>query len=112
MKKLIGVKDRNGIEIAEGDWVSLDGNITADDSLGFLPNGWTFGEADVYEVVWDDRIKDKWGDKKWSLDLGCAPDTAYDTKYMNHAVGLLHSGDVTIVPKPEDAQKDTDTSAA
>lgn len=86
-----GLLDRNGTMIMAGDMVSLDGNITADDSMGFLPNGWTFDEEDVYEVYKDPRIDN------WSLKLGVDPDTAYNQKYMNHAVALLHSGDVTVV---------------
>jgi hypothetical protein len=87
-----GLKDRNGAEIHAGDFVSLDGNMTADDSFGELPNGWTFDETDVYEVYMDDRIG------KWSLKLGCEPDSAYNCKYMSHAVSLLHDGCVTVVP--------------
>lgn len=89
--KEIGIKDRNDIMIKDGDFVSLVNNITADDSFGFLPNGWTFDEEDVYQVYWDNRINN------WSLKLGVEPDTEYNIKYMNHAVGLLHSGDVTII---------------
>lgn len=91
-QRITGIKDRTGHDIAEGDFVSLDGNMTADDSLGPLPNGWIFDETDVYEVYFDDRIDD------WALKLGVEPDTPYNRKYMNHAVGLLHSGDVTVVP--------------
>lgn len=87
-----GLFDRNGVEITEGDMVSLDGNMTADDSMGALPNGWTFDKTDVYKVYFDERINN------WSLHLGVAPDNAYNRKYMNHAVSLLHSGSVTIVP--------------
>ena len=65
-----GLFDKNGIEIKVGDMVSLDGNMTADDSLGTLPNGWTFEEEDVYEVYFDESIKN------WSLKLGVEPDTA------------------------------------
>jgi hypothetical protein len=83
-----GLKDRNGKAIHEGDRVSLDGNMTADNSFGMLPNGWTFGEDDVYEVYFDERIN------TWSLKLGVEPDSAYNRKYMNHAVALLHDGDV------------------
>jgi uncharacterized membrane-anchored protein len=90
-----GLLDKNGKEIIDGDWVSLNGNITADNSLGDLPNGWTFEEKDVYQVYFDERIKN------WSLKLGVEPDTAYNIKYMNHAVGLLHDGDTVVVKKPE-----------
>lgn len=91
MKKGTGLLDRNGVEICDGDRVSLDGNMTADDSMGSLPNGWTFDETDVYEVYLDPRINN------WSLKLGCDPDTAYNQKYMNHAVALLHDQAVTVV---------------
>lgn len=87
-----GIKDRNGVEIRVGDMVSLDGNITTDDSMGELPNGWTFDEKDVYEVYVDLRI----GDRKYSLKLGVEPDSPYNRKYMNHAVSLLHYGSVTV----------------
>lgn len=93
MKKETGIFDKNKVEIKSGEMVSLAGNITSDDSLGWLPNGWTFDEEDVYEVYFDERIDN------WSLKLGVEPDNAYNIKYMNHAVGLLHSGDVVLVSK-------------
>jgi hypothetical protein len=88
-----GLYDKNGIEIKMGDFVSLDGNMTTDDSLGDLPNGWFFDETDVYEVYFDKRIG------KYSLKLGVEPNTCLNIKYMNHAVSLLHSGDVQIVQR-------------
>lgn len=93
-----GLKDKHGAMICEFDRVSLAGNMTADNSLGLLPNGWTFDESDVYEVYWDERIPN------WSLRLDTEPDTPYNIKYMNHAVGLLHGGDVEIVPNVLDAK--------
>lgn len=89
--KQTGLFDKTGIEIIEGDFVSLDGNMTADNSMAVLPNGWTFDETDVYQVYWDDRISN------WSLHAGVEPDTSYNVKFLNHAVSLLHSGDVKIV---------------
>lgn len=86
-----GIIDRNGVEIHSGDRVSLDGNMTADDTIGLLPNGWSFGTDDVYEVFFDTRIA------SWSLRLGVEPDSAYNAKYMSHAVSLLLDGDVTVV---------------
>lgn len=91
-----GLLDKHGTEIKVGDFVSLDGNMTADDSLGDLPNGWTFDESDVYEVYYDERIS------KYSLKLDVEPDSRYNIKYMNHAVTLLHEGDTEIVPRPAD----------
>lgn len=86
-----GLLDKNGQMIKSGDFVSLAGNITADDSMGLLPNGWTFDESDVYEVYWDERIS------KWSLKLAVEPDSPYNVKYMNHAVSLLHTRAVEVV---------------
>lgn len=94
--KPTGIKDRNEIEIKDGDWVSLDGNMTADDTFGELPNGWVFEESDVYQVYFDERINN------WSLKLGVEPDTEYNCKYMSHAVRLLHNGCITIVDKPKE----------
>jgi len=86
-----GLFDKNGVEIKSGNMVSLNGNMTADDSFGTSPNGWTFEEDDVYEVYFDDSIKN------WSLKLGIKPDSVYNCKYMSHAVSLLHDARVEIV---------------
>lgn len=88
-----GLRDKNGVPIKAGDFVSLNGNMTADDSLGILPNGWIFNETDVYEVYFDERISN------WSLKCDTEPDSPYNVKYLNHVVGLLHSGQTQIVPK-------------
>jgi hypothetical protein len=85
-EKMTGLKDIDGAEIQDGDFVSLDGNMTADNSMGSLPNGWTFEEDDVYQVYFDERIKN------WSLRMDVEPNTAYNVKYLNHAVSLLHDG--------------------
>lgn len=86
-----GLVDREGRQINSGDKVSLDGNMTSDDSMSVLPNGWIFDESDIYEVYWDTRINN------WSLKIGTEPDSAYNIKYLNHVVGLLHEGKTLIV---------------
>ena len=91
-----GLKDKHGKEIQSGNFVSLAGNITADDSMGSLPNGWFFDEGDVFEVYFDERIKN------WSLKLNCEPDSPLNIKYMNHALSLLHDERIEIVGGSEE----------
>lgn len=87
-----GLLDIDGVEIKDGDYVSLDGNMTADNSMGTLPNGWIFEEDDVYQVYFDSRINN------WSLRIDDVDlQSAYDVKFLNHAVSLLHSKQVKIV---------------
>ena len=95
MNKFTGLKDRNGKEIYDGDMVSLDGNITADNSMGELPNGWCWEEDDIYKVYFDTRID------TWSLKLSVEPDCDYNRKYMDHAINLLHDGNCVVVEKKE-----------
>ena len=87
------IRDRNGILIRDNDRVSLAWNITADDSFWILPNWWSFDKEDIYRVFFDHRIS------AWSLDMwdDVQPDTPYNRKYINHAIDVLHSGNVTIV---------------
>ena len=90
-RRSTGLLDREGVEIIDGDMVSLDGNMTADDGMGELPNGYVFDESDVYRVYWDERINN------WSLECGVEPDSNVNIHYLNHAVGLLHDQAVTRV---------------
>lgn len=90
-RRATGLLDRNGAMIHEGDRVSLNGNMTSDDSMGSLPNGYIFMEDDVYQVYFDTRINN------WSLKLNCEPDSPSNIKYMNHALALLHDQRTTIV---------------
>ena len=85
-----GLIDSDGKMIFDGNMVSLGGNMTTDNSLGHLPNGWFFEEEDVYQVRFDRNIDN------WSLDLDVEPDTLHNRKYINHALSLLHGKSVKI----------------
>lgn len=99
VRRAIGVSDRHGNPICEGDYVSLARNGTTDDSADLMSTDGVFHESDVYQVYWDDGIKD------WSLLLPAEPDSLYQVTYMNHAVRRLHRGDVAVV-HPSDETSD------
>ena len=89
--KLTGLFDCNNNEIKEGDYVGLQG-MTTDDSFGSLPNGWVFDKTeDIYKVYYDTRINN------WALEIETDWNSAYDIKYLNHAMCLLHDGNCEIV---------------
>lgn len=90
--KTTGLLDRNGDEIMEGDYVSLEGYLTF--ASGLLP-GYHFTEEDVYKVYWDERVDN------WSLDTGSDIDDRLERNFLNHACDLLHNRCALIVKRGE-----------
>jgi uncharacterized phage protein (TIGR01671 family) len=79
--------DRQGRKIFEGDLVSFDGIITADDSFGTDPNGFIYDENSIHEIEWNDDLA------IWEPKFD--EDTHW--KYKRDTRGLVCMGDCEVV---------------